>query len=234
MDNKLERLIKLQTDLQTETYGYDFFKMSRADAIRYLRDQHQAITVEVSELLNEVDWKPWTDGSRLAYDRDALVGELIDVLHFWLNMWIAVSSRHSPQEIADEIFTRFAIKNRTNAQRKADGYDGVSTKCPLCRRALDDVAVQCNATKVDNPPNPVLDGYCASKDTFYYWITTVGESGKIDEQVVISWNPPVTCDYCKQDVDKNGCQPPTTSRWGYCMNGVSSPRNIPPVGIATS
>lgn len=232
MDNKLERMIIMQAAAQSETYGYRPAEMSVDQLITYIRDQHQAAIMELGEALDETSWKPWAQGSWIR--RDAFVNELIDVLHFWINMVLAAGGKMSATELADEIFTRFALKNRTNTQRQVDGYDGVSTKCPLCRRALDDVAVQCNTTKVDNPPNPVLDGYCASKSTFYYWITTVGESGQIDKQVVISWNPPVICDYCKQDVDKNGCQPPTTSHWGYCMNGVSSPRNIPPVGIATS
>lgn len=142
MIDKLEHLVRLQSQLQRDAYGFDFEKLTTAERIQYVRDQHQAIIVELCEALDEVSWKPWTTGKPVI-NRDAFVGELVDVLHFWLNMVIAVSGSSTYVEVADEIFTRFALKNRVNAQRQVDGYDGVSTKCGICKRALDDPAVQC-------------------------------------------------------------------------------------------
>lgn len=131
MDNKLERMLIMQGDAQRETYGYAFNEMNVDALIQYIRDQHQAADIELGEALNETDWKPWTRGER-RIRRDEFMNELIDVLHFWLNMVLAVGGRSSAQELADEIFTRFALKNRTNVQRQVDGYDGRSTKCGGC------------------------------------------------------------------------------------------------------
>jgi hypothetical protein len=145
--DKLEHLIRLQRDLQTRTFGFDFATMTPDERIRYIRDQHQAIVVELVEALDEVEWKPWAQPVSPAHgrriNRDAFVGELIDVLHFWVNMVLAVSGDATPTEVADEVFTRYALKHRVNVQRQADGYDGSSTKCHSCKRALDDPAVAC-------------------------------------------------------------------------------------------
>lgn len=225
MNDMLVKLIWLQHNLQTETYGYDFPVMLRADIIRYLRDQHQAITVEMSEVLDEIDWKPWADGSRPAYDRDALVGELIDVLHFWLNMWIAVSGKHSAQEIADEIFTRYALKNKINRDRQVDSYDGRSTKCGGCGRALDDVAVECR--RVGD------QGYCAKTDSDINYIAA--QITTPTDYAVLPLEPLklVVCSECHHLLDKYGCEPPTTERWGNCMANVGSVKNIPPIKLPT-
>ena len=37
----------------------------------------------------------------------------------------------------------YDAKHEKNAKRQEEGYDGVSTKCPGCKRALDDNAVHC-------------------------------------------------------------------------------------------
>ena len=49
-------------------------------------------------------------------------------------------------------------KRAKNAQRQLDGYDGVSTKCPKCGRALDDAgAIQVRR----DPYTPVAWHICA-------------------------------------------------------------------------
>ena len=223
MDNKLERMLIMQGRNQRETYGYAFNEMNVDQLISYIRDQHQAADIELGEALNETDWKPWTRGER-RIRRDEFMNELIDVLHFWLNMVLAVGSRSSAQELADEIFTRFALKNWTNVERQVDGYDGRSTKCGGCGRALDDFAVECR--RVGD------QGYCAKLDTDlnYLQVTT--------EQVgpgllVVAPIKPVVCSECHHLLDKYGCEPPTTERWGNCMAGVGSVKNIPPIKLPT-
>ena len=42
-----------------------------------------------------------------------------------------------------------AERLKKNAKRQEEGYDGVSTKCPGCHRALDDDAVLCTVTYWD-------------------------------------------------------------------------------------
>ena len=121
MDNKLERMLIMQGGTQSETYGFRFSEMSPDQLISYIRDQHQAAVMELGEALDEVSWKPWAQGSWI--HRDEFMNELIDVLHFWLNMALAVGGKATARELADEIFTRFALKNRTNARRQMDGYE---------------------------------------------------------------------------------------------------------------
>jgi hypothetical protein len=41
------------------------------------------------------------------------------------------------------IFEMYGTKAAVNYARIENNYDGVSTKCPGCRRAMDDPAVKC-------------------------------------------------------------------------------------------
>jgi hypothetical protein len=66
-----------------------------------------------------------------------MAGELIDMLHFWVNLCLAIDLQ--PNEIKALYLNKAAI----NQKRQEAGYDGVSTKCVGCGRALDDPAVKC-------------------------------------------------------------------------------------------
>lgn len=44
-----------------------------------------AAIVELTEVLNEVNWKPWKRNNLKKVDRDALLTEMTDVLQFWAN-----------------------------------------------------------------------------------------------------------------------------------------------------
>lgn len=221
MDNKLERLISMQRNLQSGSFGYDFTKMTPEERINYIRDQHQAAVMELCEALDEVGWKPWTQGQRWIH-RDEFVNELVDALHFWINMILAVTGGMSSTEVADEIFTRFALKNRTNAQRQVDGYDGRSTKCGGCGRALDDFAVECR--RVGD------QGYCAKLDADINYVKGYTEK---DDAVEFTPIKPQVCAICKQAPNIHGCEMPTTERWGYCMANDSGIHNIPPIKLPT-
>jgi hypothetical protein len=220
--DKLEHMIRLQRELQERTYGFNFIDMKQAEWIQYIRDQHQALGMELSEVLDEVDWKPWTTNERPPINRDAFVGELIDVIHFWLNMLFPVCAKMTPTEIADEVFTRFAMKNRVNAERQANGYDGVSTKCGGCGRALDDIAVRC--TREGD------QGYCTESDSDINYIKVLDERGD-PGLLIITPIKPTICDFCKKSINEFGCVPPTTERWGHCGLGE---RQLPPIKLPTS
>lgn len=223
MDNKLERLLSMQKNLQYGSFGYDFTKMSSDERARYIFESYVGVVKEVGEALDEIDWKPWTTGPRTVR-RDEFMNELVDTLHFWINMALAASGGMSSTELADEIFTRFALKNRTNAQRQVDGYDGRSTKCGGCGRALDDLAVECR--RVGD------QGYCAKTDSDINYLQVTTERGDPGLLVVVPIKP-VVCGECHHPLDKYGCEPPTTERWGNCMAGVGSVKNIPPIKLPT-
>lgn len=133
------RMLELQSQLQTETYGYNFQRMLTADRVRYIKEMKLALDAELQEALDETSWKTWI--TRNYINRDAYVGELVDALHFFMNMLLVLGD--DPADLASEVFTRYCLKHRVNAQRQLDGYDGVSTKCNQCHRALDDPAVAC-------------------------------------------------------------------------------------------
>lgn len=221
--DKLEHLIRMQLRLQHE-FGFNFDTMPQEERIAYIRDQHQAVTMEMSEVLDEVDWKPWTNNSQRLIHRDEYVTELIDVLHFWINMVLVVSGEMSSTEIADEIFTRYALKNRVNVQRQADGYDGRSTKCGGCGRALDDVAVPCwrrgdqgHCARGNIDVNYVISG---DRD-----VNTILETSR-NVNTIETINP--VCSHCNFDINRYSCVPATSERWGHCG---ADQRQLPPIKL---
>ena len=88
-------------------------------------------------MLAEMGWKPWAKSRHI--NLEAARGEAIDALHFILNIFLALGL-----DDAEEIILRYNTKHDKNAKRQEEGYDGVTTKCPGCKRALDDEAVTCN------------------------------------------------------------------------------------------
>lgn len=121
--------------LQKEAYGRDFDKPldpdEFADAIVM---QFAALIVELSEFMQEVGWKDWTT-PRGWVNRDQAVGELVDVAHFLANILCRL-------DVTDEEWERrYRAKQEVNRKRQAQpgGYDGVSDKCPSCRRSHWDV-----------------------------------------------------------------------------------------------
>lgn len=223
MDHMLERMIIMQAGAQRETYGLHFTEMDRNELITYIRTMQQAAVQELGEALNEVDWKPWTTEPRQVR-RNEYMNELIDVLHFWINMVIAVAGKMSANEIADEIFTRFALKNRTNAQRQVDGYDGRSAKCAGCGRALDDLGVECRRLGDQ--------GYCAKMDSDINYLGSLDQVGA--DVAPLTPIKPEICQSCNQPLDEHGCEPPTAVRWGFCMASRGAVKQLPPIKLPTA
>lgn len=112
----------------------------------YLRTQALALTDELHEALGETGWKPWATSNHL--NRDAYAGELADVFIFFMNMMLTADI--TPSELMDLV----KVKQIKNVKRQDEGYDGVSTKCPGCRRAYDDGAVTCH------PSDDKLPEFC--------------------------------------------------------------------------
>lgn len=124
--------------LQRQSFGVDPATLEGAELAEYIRWNQLAAIDELMEALHEVDWKPWTvteDGFR---NRDAFVGELVDVLHFVANMLVA--AKCSDEELTD----RYAEKQDKNRARMASKtYDGIKDKCTWCGRAYDDPSTPC-------------------------------------------------------------------------------------------
>ena len=131
----LEDIFKRQRELQTKSFGVDPSLMSDVERARYIIDMNLALQDELHEALAEVGWKPWAKSRH--FNRDAYVGELVDALHFLVNLFLVADCD------ANEVASKYQEKANRNARRQASGYDGVSGKCYVCGRALDDPAVLC-------------------------------------------------------------------------------------------
>lgn len=69
-----------------------------------------AITAELGELLNEVNFKWWKNQKPL--DEAAIREEMVDVLHFFISMCIKAGMD------ADELFQGYVSKNKENFDRQ--------------------------------------------------------------------------------------------------------------------
>ena len=135
MSYQLSDALQAQLELQIKSYGQDPRDFTDQQKMHWILVNAYALEDEINEATAEVGWKPWAISNHI--NRDAYKGELVDALHFFLNLMLAADIS------AEELFKGYQLKREKNAKRQADGYDGVSTKCPGCRRALDDDAVEC-------------------------------------------------------------------------------------------
>ena len=121
--------------LQMNSYKKDPAGLTDEERAEFIRWNVLALEDELHEALAEVGWKPWASSRHL--NRDAFKGELVDAFHFMMNLMLAAEID------ADEFLEAYRSKRDKNAKRQSDGYDGISGKCPGCKRALDDAAVNC-------------------------------------------------------------------------------------------
>lgn len=131
----LDLIFDRQLRLQKDSFGVDPAKLGEEQRIEFIRSMTLALEDELHEALAETGWKPWASSRHI--NRDAFLGEMVDALHFWVNLCLAVGAT------PEEIFDKYREKAERNAKRQAEGYDGIVGKCPECKRALDDVSVEC-------------------------------------------------------------------------------------------
>jgi hypothetical protein len=105
-------------------------------AIDFIQWNGKALLHEMVELEGETGWKPWAKARFI--NLEAARGEWIDMFHFMANIALVLGLND-----AEDIMRRYHAKHEKNATRQDEGYDGVSTTCQGCGRALDDVAVEC-------------------------------------------------------------------------------------------
>lgn len=124
--------------LLDEEGNYENTDADRKPLIDFLHWNVTALTDELHEMLAEMGWKPWAKSRHI--NLEAARGEAIDALHFLLNIFLGLGMD------AEAVKLAYDNKHKKNAKRQEEGYDGVSTKCPGCGRALDDDAVKCAVT----------------------------------------------------------------------------------------
>lgn len=119
-------------DLQRRVYGHVLpMPPDTNELANYMQTNALAAVDEIMEMLGEVGWKPWAS-PRGWVRREHLLKEGVDVLHFIANMLCAAGVSD------DEFWEAYRAKQVTNSRRQELGYDGVSGKCPGCRRSYDD------------------------------------------------------------------------------------------------
>lgn len=149
--------------LQVEAFGKDFSlphdPNEFADAIV---ENHTSLVVELGEFMNEVGWKPWST-PRGWVNRDAAVGELVDVAHFLANLLVRLDVTD------DEWERRYRAKQDVNRDRQRSSYDARAGKCPRCRRSYDDPGVECHsltANFVYSFSGDTATAYCARDNEY--------------------------------------------------------------------
>lgn len=138
MEDRLQLMLQMQLDLQKNHMGANPQTLTGDAMADFMRWNAFALDDEIHEAMGEVDWKPWAKPKVRGIREEAFLKEMVDAFHFFMNMLLC-GFPDSPAVIADKFVKAYIAKNAVNAQRQADGYDGISTKCPNCKRELSEV-----------------------------------------------------------------------------------------------
>ncbi len=93
-------------------------KENQDEREKYTKEFTLAIHSEVSEMLNCINWKYWKE-TKIVYTNDnklKLHTELIDILHFWVNLCILWNLT------PEKLINLFNEKNKENHDRQNRGY----------------------------------------------------------------------------------------------------------------
>lgn len=110
--DKLEEIFACQKELD------EFIKTARKldfTEEEWVQKKSLALINEVSELLNEVNYKWWKNKKEV--DKSKVKEELVDVLHFLIGMMIDVGAS------AEEIYDIYMRKNAENHNRQTGKSD---------------------------------------------------------------------------------------------------------------
>lgn len=158
VDPLFSGIFVLQRDFQARLLGMVPADLPDDKKMEYIREQAYALTDELHEATAETGWKSWATSNHI--NRDAYKGELADVFIFFMNLMLVAGI--TPSELLEMVKAKIA----KNHKRQDDGYDGVSTKCPSCKRAYDDDAVGCYpGRKGLDRDDPGIVGYCEVVDS---------------------------------------------------------------------
>lgn len=96
----------LRQERLNEAMGYPMGEATDHDGSNAVKENMLALIVEATEVLAEVNWKPWKLNQK-EINRKAVTHELIDVLQFWVNACNALNL--TPQEIEDAYHEKLQI-----------------------------------------------------------------------------------------------------------------------------
>lgn len=135
MHDTLATIFQRQLDLQRNSFGVNPAALNPEAKMEYIRSMTLALEDELHEALAETGWKPWAASNHL--DSDAFGAELVDALHFLVNLFLAAGWT------AGDVSSYYFKKAERNAARQAEGYNGIDGKCPGCKRDYLDPGVSC-------------------------------------------------------------------------------------------
>jgi ribosomal protein S27E len=192
------RWLESTRKLQEEAFGVDFTEREAGPQLAdNLVHQGFALIIELAEAFAEVQWKDWAK-DRGRHDRDAFIGELVDVGHFLANLLIHFNVTD------DEWEALYQAKQDRNRARQAatGGYDARATKCPGCQRELD----KPGATAWDSHHMMIVCSGCGkllgSRLDFHSVVTWLDE---VDgSQVWVGAVIVTRCPECGSDLEKPG------------------------------
>lgn len=121
--------------LQTVSFGQDPAELEGEAKADFITWNFAALVIELGEMMAEYpSWKPWVVNRGQTMNREQFIAEMVDALHFVGNILAAVGCD-------DREFTAaYTLKMGRNAARMASQvYDGVSDKCPKCKRELHEI-----------------------------------------------------------------------------------------------
>jgi len=114
MKDKLDKIFELQRRFDDELITRR--KLHDIDRTVWIQKEVLAIVSELSELLDEVNFKWWKNPKPL--NEQAIKGELVDILHFFISMCIKMNMT------AEELYSLYIEKNKENFDRQ----NGLSQK----------------------------------------------------------------------------------------------------------
>lgn len=122
-------------ELQRTAFGQDPPTLEDDERADWLMMNLFAMVTEVTEMSDEMGWKPWTH-PRGWTNRDLVISEMADLFHFAGNILATIECT------GEEFSVAYLEKVGKNYTRQAEGDDGISRRCPHCKRSLDDVGVR--------------------------------------------------------------------------------------------
>lgn len=105
--DKLDKIFEMQKLLDDDIAARRHLEFSTEE---WMQKEVLAMLSELSEVLDEVNFKWWKNKKPI--NDNALRGELVDILHFFVSMCIRSGMS------ADELFERYAEKNKENFDRQ--------------------------------------------------------------------------------------------------------------------
>jgi dimeric dUTPase (all-alpha-NTP-PPase superfamily) len=135
--DRLDTMYAMQRELQEKFNGGRVLEdYNEEEHVAELMPNAFAMFAELFEAFKEVGWKSWASSRHI--NRPAYKAEMVDAFHFFMNMMLHAGM--TPQEL----FDGYLEKNIENNRRADEGYDGVSTKCPVCKAEYTDKGVECS------------------------------------------------------------------------------------------